>query len=355
MDLDRTQPDHREAAQMAGLRYVRDDLPGYRRVRRGKGFSYLDPQGKVVHDPRERARFQALAIPPAWTEVWISMDPNGHIQATGRDARGRKQYIYHPLWEEARKESKFHRLVPFGAALPEIRAQVEEDLRARKLTLQKVTALVVKLLDETLIRIGNREYARQNQSYGLTTLEMEHVDISGSQIVFQFRGKSGKEQRVRLRDRRLVNLVKRCEELPGQQIFKYLDEEGNCCQAVNSEDVNRYLREVSGQEFSAKDFRTWGGTTLAAVELYETGPAGTEKEAKKNITAAIKRVALALGNTPSVCRQYYVHPAVLEAYLDGSLFERMQAALLDTENRRRLDPHEAAVMALIRDWEKARA
>lgn len=338
-----------------GLRYVTDGDRGYQRLRRGKGFSYLDPEGRRVTDPALRARFDALVIPPAWTKVWICPDENGHIQATGRDEKGRKQYIYHPDWDQIRNLNKFGRMVSFSEALPALRERVDQDLGRRTLSREKVAALVVRLMEETLIRIGNAEYARSNQSFGLTTLQDEHITVRGARVMFSFRGKSGKQQELDLTNRRLARLVQRCQELPGQQLFQYVGDDGECCQSITSSDINAYLREVTGQEFSAKDFRTWGGTTLAAVELYELGPAQTEKETKKNITTAIKRVAEALGNTPTVCRQYYVHPAILEAYENGRLFERMQKALLERDQTSGLDPHEAAVLHLLRDWEKASA
>jgi DNA topoisomerase I len=307
-----------ESARAAGLRYVTDDDPGIRRRKHGQGFTYLDAEGRTVKDPRQLARIRQLAIPPAWTDVWICARPNGHLQATGRDARGRKQYRYHPEWRQVRDETKFGRMAVFGEALPKIRERIERDLSLRGLPREKVLATVVKLLETTLIRIGNKEYARQNNSFGLTTLRDQHVDVSGSKLRFEFRGKSGKEHSVEVQDRRLARIVKQCRDLPGQKLFQYLDDEG-VRQSVSSEDVNAYLRETTGEDFTAKDFRTWGGTVLALSALLEAGPCETEKEAGQAVVEAIKRVAGELGNRPAICRKYYVHPAVIQTFLDGSL------------------------------------
>lgn len=347
ISLEAEEPD--EVASAAGLTYVSGAEPGYSRRRRGRGFTYLDPSGRPVQDSRLRGRFEALAIPPAWTGVWICADEAGHIQATGRDEKGRKQYIYHPEWGERRSQAKFDRMLPFGTALPGIRARVEEDLNLRGLSRRKVVALVVRLLDATLIRIGNREYMRQNSSYGLTTLQDEHFQVRGSRLIFNFQGKRGLEHSVELASKRLAKLVKRCQELSGQQLFQYLPGDGEPPQPVGSGDVNSYLREITGQDFSAKDFRTWGGAVLAAVELYDIGPAANEVEARKNIVQAVRFVAQSLGNTPAVCRKYYIHPAILEAYMDGSLFAVMQTALSGRNGSLPgLDPPENAVIQLIR-------
>jgi DNA topoisomerase I len=316
-----------EAAQAAGLYYVMFGEPGYTRKLNGRSFVYLDWKDRPVTSTRQLARFKALVIPPAWTEVWICRYQNGHIQATGRDKKGRKQYRYHVEWNEIRSQTKFNRMVAFGEALPTIRAQVAVDLRRQKLTHEKVTALVLRLLDRTLIRVGNQEYARANRSYGLTTLLDDHITVEGSRLMMDFNGKRGKQIELDLHDRRLSALVKRCQDLPGQRLFQYVDEAGQCCQAVTSSDVNTYLRQAAGLDFTAKDFRTWGGTVLAAFELYELGPAEDEKQADKNIVGVIKMVSDALGNTPAVCRKYYVHPAILEAYRDGSLFESLGSTL----------------------------
>src|ERR671918_717609 len=313
-------PDPIESAQSAGLRYVSDTAPGIARKRAGKGFSYVGPDGKRISDKKEIARIRSLAIPPAYTDVWICPHPNGHIQATGRDARGRKQYRYHPRWREVRDETKFGRMLEFSQVLPAIRARVERDLSGPGLSREKVLATVVRLLECTGIRVGNDEYARANRSFGLTTLRSHHVEISGSKLRFQFRGKGGKIHDVVLTDRRLARIVTRCQAMPGETLFQYQDEHG-VRQTVDSADVNAYLREITSQEFTAKDFRTWAGTIQAVGALQELGPADTEREAKSAILKAIDHVAERLNNTRAVCRKYYVHPAVFETYQAGSLPE----------------------------------
>lgn len=340
--------DPMESAKAAGLRYVTDDEPGFRRRKRGRGFSYLDPRGRAIKEKKELERIRKLAIPPAWTEVWICARPNGHLQATGRDARGRKQYRYHPEWRHVRDETKFGRMLAFGEALPKIRERIDRDLALQRLAREKVLAAVIKLLETTLIRIGNREYARQNDSYGLTTLRDRHVDISGTRLRFEFRGKSGKQQSVEIQDRRLARIVKQCRDLPGQRLFQYVDDEG-LRQSVSSEDVNAYLRETTGEDFSAKDFRTWGGTVLALSALLEAGACETEKEANRTVVEAIKRVAGELGNRPAVCRKYYVHPAVIESFLDGSLPRTPAGAVEGEEEPTGLRGLEAQVLTLLRD------
>jgi DNA topoisomerase-1 len=339
-------PDPVESAKAAGLRYVTDDEPGIRRRKRGKGFTYLDPQGRTVRDPRQLERIRKLAIPPAWTDVWICARPNGHLQATGRDARGRKQYRYHAEWRQVRDETKFGRMLAFGAALPQIRERIERDLALPGLRREKVLAAVVRLLETTLIRIGNKEYVRQNNSFGLTTLRDQHVDVSGAKLRFEFRGKSGKEFSVEIQDRRLARIVKQCRDLPGQRLFQYLDDEG-ARQSVSSEDVNAYLRETAGEDFTAKDFRTWGGTVLALSALLETGRCETEKEAGKAVVEAIKRVSGELGNRPAICRKYYVHPAVIEAFLEGSLAKATPSAKAGESNG--LGELEAQLVALLKE------
>lgn len=335
------------AAEMAGLLYVSDQAEGFQRKRWGRGFTYLTPQGDHIDDEKLRARFEALRIPPAWTEVWICVDETGHIQATGRDDAGRKQYIYHPRWEETRNQAKFTRMIPFAFALPEIRRQVDKDLRQRGMPLTKVVAIVVRLLEETRIRIGNPEYARNNQTYGLTTLADDHLHVTGSQICFEFVGKSGKERRVDLRDRRLARHVKRCQDLPGEELFQYVDDDGQQ-RTLTSADVNSYLRTLCGQNFSAKDFRTWAGTVLAVDELFEQGAATDEKGAEKAIVTAVKAVAEHLGNTPQVCRQYYIHPAILDAYREGNLFEAIaEAAAEETDDTWDLSPDERAALKIL--------
>jgi DNA topoisomerase I len=315
-------PDPIESAQSAGLRYVSDTMPGIARRRAGKGFAYIGPDGKRISDKKEIARIRSLAIPPAYTDVWICPHPNGHIQATGRDARGRKQYRYHPRWREVRDETKFGRMLEFSQVLPAIRARVKRDLSRPGLSREKVVATVVRLLECTGIRVGNDEYARANRSFGLTTLRDHHVEISGSRLRFQFRGKSGKIHDVELTDRRLARIVTHCQAVPGETLFQYVDAD-NVRQTVDSGDVNQYLREITSQEFSAKDFRTWAGTIQAVSVLQELGPAATEREAKSTILKAIDRVAERLNNTRAVCRKYYVHPAVFETYQAGTMLEAL--------------------------------
>lgn len=336
-----------ESAKAIGLQYVGDDQPGIRRQRRGKGFIYFDAAGKRIRDPENIRRIESLAIPPAYQDVWICSAVNGHLQATGRDARGRKQYRYHPLWRQVRDQTKFTRLIAFSEALPQIRQRIERDLRRSGLPKEKVLAAVMRLMELTRIRVGNEEYARANQSYGLTTLRDEHAEISGSKVEFHFRGKSGVEHSISLSDRRLARIVQNCQDLPGQELFQYVDDQGQP-QAIDSGEVNTYLREISGQDFTAKDFRTWAGTVLAATELAELGKCSSQTAAKKNIVQAIKTVASHLGNRPATCRKYYVHPAVLDAYLDESLHRIMQHyAHTLVEASYELRPEELAVVALI--------
>jgi DNA topoisomerase I len=310
--------DMRQVARSAGLRYVSDTMPGIRRVRSGHGFRYIGPDGQTIRDPAQLERIKALGIPPAWTRVWICPFPNGHIQAIGYDAKGRKQYRYHTRWREVRDETKYGRMVAFGEALSTIRERIAHDLVLPGLPREKVLATVVALLDMTHLRIGNQEYAQENESYGLTTLRNNHVAVSGSTIRLQFRGKAGKEHVIDVRDRRLARIIKRCQELPGQEIFQYLDGEGQL-HPINSDDVNEYLQEITGQEFTAKDFRTWAGTVVATCALKEAGTFESDTQARKNVVGAIKVAAAHLGNTPAICRKSYVHPAVVDAYLDGTL------------------------------------
>jgi DNA topoisomerase-1 len=310
--------DPKAAARAAGLRYTPDDGPGITRRRAGKGWSYRDPDGAVIRDPEQLERIRGIVIPPAWTDVWINPSARGHIQATGRDARGRKQYRYHPKWRASRDDTKFSRMVAFGTALPGIRQRVGADLGRPGLSRQKTLAVVVRLLDESLIRVGNAEYARDNASYGLTTLRDKHVDVEGATMHFAFRGKGGKLHEVDVRDRRVAGMVKRMQDLPGQHLFQYLDDDGER-QAVDSEDVNAYLHEIAGEGFTAKDFRTWAGTVLAARCLRDLGPFETETAMKANILEAVDTVAARLGNTRAVCRAAYIHPAVLLGYEAGEL------------------------------------
>jgi DNA topoisomerase-1 len=312
-----------ESAQSAGLRYVSDAQPGIQRKRAGKGFTYVGSDGKTIRDAEQLARIRSLAIPPAYTDVWICSSPNGHIQATGRDARGRKQYRYHPKWREVRDETKFGRMIAFSEALPKIRQRVERDLTLQGLPREKVLATVVRLLECTRIRVGNEEYAKSNRSFGLTTLQDRHVEISGANLRFEFRGKSGKTHKVDLNDRRLARIVQRCQAVPGEDLFQYLDDDG-VRQSVGSGDVNDYIREISGDEFTAKDFRTWAGTLLAVAALSEVGAWTSQRQAKSNVLRAIDQVAEQLNNTRAVCRKYYVHPAVLDAYLAGTMRKQLQ-------------------------------
>jgi len=321
--------DAQAAAREAGLRYLDDRRPGITRQRRGRHFAYFYPDGTRVGDERELARIRALAIPPAYTSVWIAPIANGHIQATGRDARGRKQYRYHKRWREVRDEAKYQRLVAFGHALPKIRAAVAEDLNGAGLSRRKVLAALVAILDSTGIRVGNQEYVAANGSFGLTTLRTRHVSLNGSQVRLRFRGKTGREHRITLDDRRLARIVKRCRDLPGEELFEYVDDDGTI-NAIGSDDVNDYIREIAGDEFSAKDFRTWIGTVECIGALAE--PASDAADAKQRIAAALTCVAQRLGNTPAVCRKAYVHPAVLETYarmrrLPGRLTNRERYAL----------------------------
>jgi DNA topoisomerase-1 len=337
-----------EAAKAAGLRYVSDDRPGIRRERRGeKEFIYISPKGEQIQDSEEIRRIESLAIPPAYENVWICPFPNGHLQATGRDAKGRKQYRYHPLWRSIRDQTKFTRMIVFSNALPKLRQQLEHNLALPGLPKEKVIAAVIRLMELTRIRVGNEEYAKTNQSYGLTTLQDDHVDISGTKIHLQFRGKSGVEHDIELRDKRLAKIVKQCQDLPGQDLFQYTDADGQI-QAIGSTDVNDYLKAVTGEDFTAKDFRTWSGTVLAALELIEMDTFKSETAAKKNITQAIKAVASHLGNRPATCRKYYVHPAVLDSYLKQSLYLIMQPYFKQsTQEQYALHPEERAVVAVL--------
>ena len=338
-----------EAAKEAGLRYTSDDRPGIRRRRRGRSFQYIDREGRTITDPDERARINALAIPPAWTDVWICPSRNGHLQATGRDARGRKQYRYHPRWREMRDEVKYGRMVAFGEALPKIRKQVDRDISRRSLSKPRVVATVVRLLDETSIRVGNDEYARENKSFGLTTMQKRHVDVEGSRIMFRFRGKGGKLSDVDVTDPRVARVLRRCEGLPGQHLFQYVDDDGDV-EDVDSDDVNDYLREVTGDQFTAKDFRTWSGTVLAAWALEERGEAGSPTQAKRHVVRAVESVAKELGNTPAVSRSSYVHPQVIESHLEGNLTRELgeKANRKVAGGMHGLTPQEAAVLALLR-------
>jgi DNA topoisomerase-1 len=335
-----------ESAAAAGLRYVSDDRPGIRRRRTEDGFDYLDPQGKPIEDGEVILRIRGLAIPPAWEDVWICPTRNGHIQATGRDARGRKQYRYHERWREVRDAAKYERLAAFGAALPRMREQVDQDLRLRGIPRRKVLATVVKLLEETSIRIGNDEYRRENRSFGLTTMLDRHAHFEGnSTLRFEFKGKSGKQHSVKLNDRRVARIVKQCQDLPGQELFQYLDEDGSR-HSIESSDVNEYIKQISGSDFTAKDFRTWNGTVLAMRYLKVCDPPTSATAGKRLVSGAIKNVAADLGNTPAVCRKAYVHPVVVNAYLDGSLDP--EAGVAEPKPDEGLTEEEHCVLGLLR-------
>ncbi|HEX5222797.1 MAG TPA: DNA topoisomerase IB [Verrucomicrobiae bacterium] len=337
-----------KAAAESGLRYVSDLRPGIRRFRKGKDFRYELPNGRVVRELATLKRIKSLVIPPAWKEVWICPDPQGHIQAVGRDDRGRKQYRYHPRWREVRDETKFNRMIEFGKVLPKIRRQVRRELRQPGLGRKRILAAVVRLLELTALRVGNDEYANNNKSYGLTTLRHHHAKVRGATIQLNFRGKSGKQHSIDVEHPTLSRIVKKCQDLPGQDLFQYLDEEGNV-RDVTSGDVNAYLAEITGKDFTAKDFRTWTGTVLAALALREFELVDSKAKAKRNIVEAIARVAKRLGNTPAVCKKCYIHPVIFDSYLDGTLVTALRRSA-EREMRSsltRLRPEEAAVVALL--------
>jgi DNA topoisomerase-1 len=336
------------SAKSAGLRYVSDGERGIRRVMGPLGFKFIGADGKVIRNAAELARIRALAVPPAWTDVWICRDARGHLQATGRDVKGRKQYRYHADWRERRDENKFGRMIAFARCLPRIRRRVQRDLKRRGMPREKALATVVRLLEATLIRVGNDEYARTNDSYGLTTMRNGHARVSGSHVHFNFRGKSGKRHEISLRDPLLARIVRHCQDIPGQELFGYEDEQGQP-RDVGSQDVNAYLREVAGDDFTAKDFRTWAGTVLAAIALQEFEAVTHEAQAKKNILTAIEAVARMLGNTPAVCRKCYVHPEILDSYLAGDTIATIRQRVAGKIDRSlpRLKPEEAAVLVLI--------
>ena len=339
----RTAPvDSAGAAGAAQLRYVSDGKPGLRRVRHGAGFRYLGTDGTPIRDLITLRRIRNLAVPPAWTDVWICPIPHGHIQAVGRDARRRKQYRYHPRWREVRDQTKYARLIDFGKALPRIRERVAHDLALPRLPREKVLAAVVRLLETTLIRVGNEEYARRNHSYGLTTLSSQHVTVKGTRLRFEFRGKGGKHHAVGITDRRLARVVRRCQELPGHELFQYLDDEGNR-QSIDSADVNAYLRDIGGDDFTAKDFRTWGGTVLAAFALVAR-EASAEGDPKRQLSEAIGEVARRLGNTVTICRKCYIHPDVIAAHAEQSLTEALTQEPAGNDG---LPPEERAVLRLL--------
>lgn len=334
-----------KAAKSAGLVYVSDRMPGYRRIGTQKTFRYLDTRGHVIRNAQILQRLRRLAIPPAWTQVWISPNPDGHLQAVGRDVRGRKQYRYHPQWRQSRDENKYGRMVAFGKALPNIRRRVAQDLREKQLTRNKVLATVVRLLETTFIRVGNEEYAKQNDSYGLTTLRDRHVHVRGSQVQFFFRGKSGVKHVIDIQNARLAKIVRQLRDLPGYELFQYYDEDGEL-RSLGSADVNQYLRETAGDDFTAKDFRTWAGTMLAA-EALQRGEFSTSRQAQKIVKAAIAEVATRLGNTVAVCRKCYIHPSILSGYL-----EREFPSHGSSRNVRGLSAHESAVLSFLQHLEK---
>jgi DNA topoisomerase-1 len=341
--------DPQMAARAAGLHYVTDRLPGITRKRKGSNFTYYDAEGKRLLDPSELKRIRSLVIPPAWERVWICPRTNGHLQATGFDDRGRKQYKYHSTWRTVRDEAKFERLLSFAESLPRIRVRVDEDMRRPELGREKVLATVVRLLEVSLIRIGNEEYVKENKSFGLTTMRNRHVKVEGSSARFQFRGKSGKRHVIEVSDERAAKIIRKCQDLPGQQLFEYLSPAGEVV-PIASEDVNDYLQKISGQAFTAKDFRTWAGTVLAAIALGKMEEVDSQAAAKRNVVMAIEAVARLLGNTVAICRKCYIHPAVTASYLDGALARtlRRKADSQITKRLHYLKPEEAVVLALLR-------
>lgn len=350
-----TTPDNKavnETAKEAGLLYVSDSKPGFQRKPAGKSFQYLNAEGKRLTGTDDLRRIGSLVIPPAWKDVWICPNPRGHLQATGRDERNRKQYLYHPRWREVRDSLKYDRTIAFGQSIGSLRGKVQRDLRRPGLVRDKVLAAIVRLMESTFIRVGNEEYARTNKSFGLTTFRDRHATVVGSHIHFEFKGKSGVKHAIDLNDRRLAKIVKGCQELPGQELFQYVDEGGER-RDVKSEDVNVYLREATGEEFTAKDIRTWSGTVLAACALEAFEPAASKTEAKKNIVHAVGLVSKLLGNTRSVCRKCYIHPAVLETYEAGRLKESLRLNRAGTKLRNHLSPEEAAVLRFLKRAAKA--
>jgi len=347
LDLDPSDCDAQARAQ--GLRYVSDARPGFTRKRYGKSFHFFDLKGERIRDDKVIQRIRKLAIPPAYTNVWICPHANGHLQATGLDARGRKQYRYHPEWRTLREASKFSHILAFGDFLPKLRAVTAQHMAQRTLSRDRVLATVVTLLEKTLIRIGNDEYAKSNKSYGLTTLRHKHVDVSGHTIRFRFKGKSGKEWNLKLTDRRIARVVRACADIDGQELFKYIDDNGNV-RDITSGDVNAYLQSVTGEAFTAKDFRTWTGTVLAAMALQDYADFDTQAQAKKNVVAAIERVSKRLGNTPTVCRKSYIHPQIIDAYMDGSLLAQISGEI-DASIKAQYDqltPEEILVLAFLK-------
>ena len=346
--------EHQETAIHAGLNYVTDGVAGITRRRAGKGWIFFNPDGTRITDSDHRNRIKSLAIPPAWTDVWICPDPKGHIQVTARDVRRRKQYRYHPQYREARDKSKFRHILEMSEVLPAIRRRAENDLKAPELSRRQILATVVQLLDKTLIRVGNDEYAKENRSYGLTTLRTQHVQVEGATMRFSFRGKSGVQHTLSITDSRIAGIIQRCRDLPGQELFQYFDGDAKR-ETITSDDANKYLREISGRNITAKDFRTWGGTMLAGTELRAMGPAPTQREMKRNIRRAIDAVAARLGNTRVVCRKYYIHPALLQAYQQGLTAGPSKSALPRQSRQGRpcaaLRRDEVAILQFLQDLE----
>ena len=338
-----------DAAEEAGLRYVSDDRPGYTRKAKGEDFAWLDTDGKLIRDEQRLLRIKRLAIPPAWTDVWICPASNGHIQATGRDARGRKQYLYHERWREVRDENKYDRIISFGKALPKIRRRIAGDLKPPGLPRNKVLVTVVQLLERTFIRIGNEEYARENKSFGLTTMKDRHVEVKGAKLRFRFRGKSGREHEVDVTDRHIAKIISKLQDLPGQDLFQYVDDDGKVGD-ITSQDVNEYLREITGEDFSAKDFRTWAGTVLTAIALNAQEKFENQKQGEANIKTAISAVAKILGNTPAICRKCYVHPAVLDTYLEQKTIDGLKRTTEEALEKEDVDlrSSEAAILKFLK-------
>jgi DNA topoisomerase I len=344
------------AAQEAGLRYVGDEVPGATRLRKGTGFMYIGPNGKPIHDDKVLRRIRSLAIPPAWSEVWICPHPDGHLQARVLDAKGRKQYRYHPRWREVRDRNKYERMIGFGRALPLIRQRVQKDLARARLPREKILATVVRLLELTLIRVGNEEYAKRNDSFGLSSMRDRHVQVSGSRIRFEFRGKSGMIHAFDLKDRRLAEIVRQSQDLPGYELFQYVDASG-WRQTIHSSDVNNYLQDIAGTDFTAKDFRTWAGTVLGARALHAFSSFDSQAQAKRNVLRAIEAVAKRLGNTKSICRKCYIHPDVLTSYMDGTLaqvFEQHAGHELQSKPHTLLSEEAAVLALLVRGFQRHR-
>lgn len=343
--------DYEKAASAAHLVYVSDRQPGIRRLKKGKGFTYL-LENKTVKDKVLLARIRKLAVPPSWTEVWICADKKGHIQTTGLDLRGRKQYRYHALWNSLRNETKFHRLYEFGKALPLLRTKTEEDLRKKELSQEKVLATVISLMERTYIRVGNNEYEKSNGSYGLTTFKNKHVSITGDKLLFSFNGKKGVHHDITLRSKRLARIVSQCHDIPGKELFQYYTEDG-VRRSIDSGMVNAYIKQATELDFSAKDFRTWAGS-LHALQVFRTiGEATTATDTKKNIVTVLDAVSVKLGNTRTVCKKYYVHPGLIQLYEDNKLVKYLQeldAAEGDAANTEALTEEEEILMKVLKQY-----